>query len=74
MSSGSELSFWDHLTLLGALGVVVGYIAFRIRIALNPRQGGCGCGCDSSECSPASSSRCSPPDGIKLPKERPPSQ
>ena len=71
-STGAELTFWDHVTLLGALGVVIGYIIFRIRIALNPSQGGCGgCGCsgDDSSCSPASpavNSSCSPPSGINL--------
>lgn len=54
MTSGTELTFWDHVTLLGALGIVVGYIIFRIRIALNPDKGGCGGGCCSSGCGPSS--------------------
>lgn len=57
--SSTELTFWDHVTLLGALGVVVGYIVFRIRIALNPGKGGCGgCGgCGGGEgCAPPPSS------------------
>ncbi len=55
-STGAELTFWDHVTLLGALGVVVGYIVFRIRIALNPDKGGCGggCGCSDDNCAPSS--------------------
>jgi hypothetical protein len=41
-----ELTLWDHITLLGAMVVVIGYIILRVRIALNPNQGGCGgCGC-----------------------------
>ncbi len=55
--TGNELTFWDHVTLLGALGIVVGYVIFRVRIALDPDKGGCG-GCS---CSDNSGSCGSPP-------------
>ena len=42
----TPLTFWDHVTLMGAVAIVIGYIVFRIRIALDPKKGGCsGCGC-----------------------------
>lgn len=59
------LTFWDHVTLLGALAIVVGYIIFRIREALNPSKRGCG-GCGGGEkcCPPlnARQSHCPPPE------------
>ncbi|HEA26714.1 MAG TPA: hypothetical protein ENH92_06280 [Ectothiorhodospiraceae bacterium] len=40
----SELGFWDYLTLTVALGVIVLYIAVRIKRLLNPGERGCsGC-------------------------------
>jgi hypothetical protein len=63
--TATKLTFWDHVTLLGALGIVVGYVVFRIRVAMNPSKGGCsGCG-HNAECLPPSgsnaSSQCAPP-------------
>ncbi|MBT3309667.1 MAG: hypothetical protein HOL04_00410 [Gammaproteobacteria bacterium] len=59
--TATELTFWDHVTLLGALGIVVGYVVFRIRVAMNPSKGGCsGCG-HNAECLPPSA--CAPPLG-----------
>ena len=59
--TATKLTFWDHVTLLGALGIVVGYVVFRIRVAMNPSKGGCsGCG-HNAECLPPSA--CAPPLG-----------
>ena len=59
--TATELTFWDHVTLLGALGIVVGYVVFRSRVAMNPSKGGCsGCG-HNAECLPPSA--CAPPLG-----------
>ncbi len=68
-STGAELTFWDHVTLLGALVVVAGYILFRIRIALTPGKGGCGggCGCGSdTNCSPTNTEKCPPGTQVNL--------
>ena len=55
-----ELTLWDHLTLIVAGLVVVGYIAFRIKEWLDPSAPGCsGCGGGSgASCSTAGD--CSP--------------
>jgi len=59
IGTGADIVFWEHLILLGVLGVVVGYIAFRIRIAMNPGQSECGGG--YGECFSAESTVCNPP-------------